>query len=141
MGAAASLASIYGVIAACICSSARERAVASRNCCQNLCIKSYAHDWLFSFAAYHASSRRWGALAPQRKTRRFTGDREFGVATATVFGMRPRARFRHTVRPVQRSNGVSPNPNPRGVEGRDLLLCPPVLGSRTEHIPPLVCVF
>ena len=63
-----------------------------------------------------------GALAPQRKTRRFTGDREFGVATATVFGMRPRARFRPTVRPVQRSNGVSPTPNPRGVEGRDLLL-------------------
>ena len=29
------------------------------------------------------SSRRWGALAPQRKTRRFTGDREFGVATAS----------------------------------------------------------
>ena len=28
------------------------------------------------------TSRRWGALAPQRKTRRFTGDREFGVATA-----------------------------------------------------------
>merc|ERR1739841_453546 len=49
--------------------------------CFNM-IKSYAHDWLFSFAAYHASSRRWGANAPQRKTRRFTGDREFGVATA-----------------------------------------------------------
>ena len=29
------------------------------------------------------TSRRWGALAPQRKTRRFTGDREFGVATAS----------------------------------------------------------
>ena len=29
------------------------------------------------------ASRRWGALAPQRKTRRFTGDREFGVATAS----------------------------------------------------------
>ena len=25
------------------------------------------------------TSRRWGALAPQRKTRRFTGDREFGA--------------------------------------------------------------
>ena len=45
-------------------------------------IKNYTHDWLLLVAAYHASSRRWGALAPQRKTRRFTGDREFGVATA-----------------------------------------------------------
>ena len=50
------------------------------------------------------------------------------------------ARSQRTVTPVQRSNGVSPTPNPRGVEGRDLLLCPPVLGLRTEHIPPLVCV-
>ena len=32
------------------------------------------------------------------------------------------ARSQRTVTPVQRSNGVSPNPNPRGVEGRDLLL-------------------
>ena len=55
--------------------------------------------------------------------------------------MGPNARVRPTVTPVQRSNGVSPTPNPRGVEGRDLLLCPPVLGSRTEHIPPLVCAF
>ena len=53
--------------------------------------------------------------------------------------MGPNARPQRTVTPVQRSNGVSPTPNPRGVEGRDLLLCPPVLGSRTEHIPPLVC--
>ena len=52
--------------------------------------------------------------------------------------MGPNARAQRTVTPVQRSNGVSPTPNPRGVEGRDLLLCPPVLGSRTEHIPPLV---
>ena len=55
--------------------------------------------------------------------------------------MGPNARPQRTVTPVQRSNGVSPTPNPRGVEGRDLLLCPPVLGSRTEHIPPLVCAF
>ena len=34
----------------------------------------------------------------------------------------PNAHARPTVTPVQRSNGVSPNPNPRGVEGRDLLL-------------------
>ena len=51
------------------------------------------------------------------------------------------ARSQRTVTPVQRSNGVSPNPNPRGVEGRDLLLCPPVLGLRAEYLPPLVCVF
>ena len=36
--------------------------------------------------------------------------------------MGPNARVRPTVTPVQRSNGVSPTPNPRGVEGRDLLL-------------------
>ena len=51
------------------------------------------------------------------------------------------ARSQRTVTPVQRSNGVSPTPNPRGVEGRDLLLCPPVLGLRAEYLPPLVCVF
>ena len=38
------------------------------------------------------------------------------------------ARSQRTVTPVQRSNGVSPNPNPRaGVEGRDLLLWRPVV--------------
>ena len=47
------------------------------------------------------------------------------------------ARPQRTVTPVQRSNGVSPTPNPRGVEGRDLLLCPPVLGLRAEYLPPL----
>ena len=36
--------------------------------------------------------------------------------------MGPNARPQRTVTPVQRSNGVSPTPNPRGVEGRDLLL-------------------
>ena len=51
------------------------------------------------------------------------------------------ARSQRTVTPVQRSNGVSPTPNPRGVEGRDLLLCPPVLGLRAEYLPPLVYVF
>ena len=34
--------------------------------------------------------------------------------------MGPNARVQRTVTPVQRSNGVSPTPNPRGVEGRDL---------------------
>ena len=38
--------------------------------------------------------------------------------------MGPNARPQRTVTPVERSDGVSPTPNPRGVEGRDLLLCP-----------------
>ena len=33
--------------------------------------------------------------------------------------MGPNARPQRTVTPVQRSNGVSPTPNPRGVEGRE----------------------
>ena len=57
--------------------------LASSLTCDFNMIKNYTHDWLLLVAAYHASSRRWGALAPQRKTRRFTGDREFGVATAS----------------------------------------------------------
>ena len=52
--------------------------LASSLTCDFNMIKNYTHDWLLLVAAYHASSRRWGALASQRKTRRFTGDREFG---------------------------------------------------------------
>ena len=55
-----------------------------------------------------------------------------------LFTMGSNARPQRTVTPVQRSNGVSPTPNPRGVEGRDLLLCPPVLGLGAEYLPPLV---
>ena len=49
--------------------------------------------------------------------------------------MGPNARPQRTVTPVQRSNGVSPTPNPRGVEGRDLLLCRDrgKLGPRWAH--------
>ena len=46
--------------------------------------------------------------------------------------MGPNARVRPTVTPVQRSNGVSPTPNPRGVEGRDLLLWQGQRQARTK---------
>ena len=52
------------------------------------------------------------------------------------------ARPQRTVTPVQRSNGVSPTPNPRGVEGRDLLLCRGITGLPTRRpvVPRVVPV-
>ena len=70
-----------------------------------------------------ATSRRWDALADSTPTNVRRGVLQVieswrcdGVA------MGPNARVRPTVTPVQRSNGASPTPNPRGVKGRDLLL-------------------
>jgi len=56
--------------------------------------------------------------------------------------MGPNARPQRTVTPVQRSNGVSPTPNPRGVEGRDLLLCRGITGLPTRRpvVPRVVPV-
>ena len=55
--------------------------------------------------------RRWGALAPQRKTRRFTDDREFGVATAARRHGTERSRPTHgNARPTLQRRLSHPQP-------------------------------
>ena len=90
----------------------------------------------FSFAAYHASSRRWWCVSTPTQDERGVLQVIESLALRrrlSTWVMGPNARPQRTVTPVQRSNGVYPY---RALIDPYRALFPPF------HPPlPLVCVF